>query len=248
MGNISLKTIPVSFMQTVKSSVPAFTVLMETFFLRRKHDTLVYFSLIPIVGGIMFATRTEVNFEIVGFATAVMGSICTSLQTIISSMVMTQRLNAVNLTYYMAPPSFLMMLPLCYYYEYNELVSKWDPFADTNSTLVLLLSGCIAFLLNISTFYAIANTSPLTFTIAGNFKVILSIVFSVMIFKNEITLLNACGCAVALFGVAWYNQIKYEENIRNAAEKQQKSESEKDKESQTGNGNSKEDEKNELKV
>jgi len=42
-------------------------------------DTRIYFSLIPIVGGVMLATWTEVNFELTGFLAAVLASIVTGM-------------------------------------------------------------------------------------------------------------------------------------------------------------------------
>jgi hypothetical protein len=40
-------------------------------------DVRIYWSLIPIVGGVMLATYTEVNFNVTGFLAAVIASIMT---------------------------------------------------------------------------------------------------------------------------------------------------------------------------
>lgn len=60
----------------------------------------------------------------------------------------------------------------------------------------------------------INNTSALTYTVIGNVKVIFSIVFSVLLFKNEIGVLNGVGCAVTVFGAWWYSHIQYEVRTR----------------------------------
>lgn len=60
-----------------QSSVPACTVFFQKFFLRDKIPPNIYMSLIPIVGGVMLATETEVNYHAVGFWTAVVASFIT---------------------------------------------------------------------------------------------------------------------------------------------------------------------------
>jgi len=112
-----------------------------------------------------------------------------------------------------------MIAPLAYWSEWADISTKWELFGETAPLLVLFLSGVIAFLLNVFTFLVIKSTSPLTYTVSGNFKVVLSITISVAVFQNEITIFNALGCAVAVVGVMWYNHIKLQENKNKNVEK-----------------------------
>jgi len=130
---------------------------------------------------------------------------------IVSGLLLTQQMNAINLLYYMAPFSSIMLLPLAFWSEWGDISTKWEYYGQASPVIVLILSGIIAFLLNIFTFLVIKSTSPLTYTVAGNFKVVLSITISVAVFQNEITIFNAFGCAVAVVGVMWYNHIKLQE-------------------------------------
>jgi len=168
--------------------------------------------MIPIVGGVVLASYTEVNYNHIGFWTAMVASVMTAIMAILSGILLTQQLNPINLLYYMAPISFVIMLPFVYWYEWTDINTKWEFYGQPQPIFVLFLSGIIAFLLNVFTFLVIKATSALTYTVAGNFKVVLSITISVAIFRNDITLFNGIGCAVAILGVMWYNQIKYEEN------------------------------------
>jgi len=212
LGNVSLRWVPVSFMQTIKSSVPAFTVLLQVMFFHKSFSWDTYLSLLPVVGGVGVASWAEVNFVKVGFYAALVASIITALMAIVSGVILTQQLDAVNLTYYLAPFSFIMLLPLAAYLEFGDIQYKWEYYGNYEPILILIISGAIAFLLNVFTFYVIKFTSPLTYTVAGNSKVVLSITISVLIFRNEVTFLNGIGCAVALLGVMWYNHIRYTAN------------------------------------
>lgn len=214
LGNISLRWIPVSFMQTVKSSVPAFTVMLQTLLLKQYSSQLTYVSLIPVVGGVALASFTEVNFEMIGFLAALTSSLTTAIQSVVSAMLLgggTLKLDSLNLLYYMAPVSFVFILPFALYSEYSLLL-EYDIASHGGNEVYfyLFISGGVAYLLNICVFFAIKSTSPLTFTVFGNLKVVAVIGISVMIFKNEITWWNGLGCLVATIGIIWYNAIEYQ--------------------------------------
>jgi len=209
LGNISLRWVPISFMQTIKSSVPAFAVLLQALVFKdtRNLSKTKIISLIPIVGGVGLASWTEVNFDLTGFNTALVASVMTALQAMLCGKLLTQKLDSVNLVYYMAPISFLLLLPISFSFEYVSIQTSWQYIQDPYAYFVLFCSGAIAFMLNITSFLVIANTSPLTFTVAGNLKVVASIVISVMIFQNAVTMWNMVGCGAAILGVAWYQKI-----------------------------------------
>jgi len=213
LGNVSLRWIPVSFMQTVKSLVPAFTVLLQTVALKQYSTKMTYLSLIPVVGGVGLASFTEQNFNAVGFIAALVASLTTSIQSIVSSMILTGplKLDSINLLYYMAPVSFVFIAPFALYFEYETVqLYPFDLYGTNFVIACLILSGAVAYLLNICVFFAIKSTSPLTFTVFGNLKVIAVIIISVLIFRNAVTWWNALGCVIALIGILWYNAIEWQ--------------------------------------
>jgi len=57
--------------------------------------------------------------------------------------------------------------------------------------------------------WAISHTSSLTFNVAGNFKAVINIVVSVLIFRNQITLWNGVGCSITIAGVALYSYLQH---------------------------------------
>jgi drug/metabolite transporter (DMT)-like permease len=204
-------------MQTVKSSVPFFTVVLETFWLRvDQKDRRIFQSLVPIVGGVVLASWTEAEFEMTGFLAALLASVVSALLSILTSKLLQTKLNSPNLLYYMAPLSAVMLVPITAVSEGSGLTEDWASRLDTSLLIVILLvSGIIAFALNILTFLLINNTSALTYTVVGNVKVVFSILFSVMIFHNQVGFANAIGCMITLAGAAWFSQIKYQISMAN---------------------------------
>jgi solute carrier family 35 protein E3 len=206
LGNISLRFVPVSFMQTVKSSVPAFSVALQVLFMGKEFDSKTYMSVFLVVFGVAASTVSEIEFEMTGFLCAVVSSITTAAQAILIGKVLTgeHRLDSMNLVYYMALPSAIILLPFCYNYELDKILYEWD-MLNLSGILILFASGAIAYGLNVTSFLVVKHTSALTYNVAGNFKIILSIAVSVLIFRNPIGLINILGCAIAIVGVWMYN-------------------------------------------
>ena len=199
-------------MQTVKSSVPFFTVMLETLWLRiDQKDSRIFQSLVPIVGGVVLASWTEAEFDMTGFLAALFASVVTAFLSILTSKLLQTSLDSPNLMYYMAPLSASMLVPLSLATESSGLATDWISRPDTLTLIITLtISGLVAFALNTLTFLLINNTSALTYTVVGNVKVIFSIVFSVIILGNRVGYGNAIGCLITLAGAAWYSQIKYQ--------------------------------------
>jgi len=159
----------------------------------------------------MLATYTETEYNSIGFYTALVASVITALLAIVSGLILSKDLDSLNLMYYMAPISFIMLYPVAHFTE-GPAVIEWYDSCTSQDLLLLLISSVVAYLLNVTSFLVIYYSSALTYNIAGNFKVIFSIIISVLVFKNRITPLNAGGCAVAIIGVGYYNWIKLPKN------------------------------------
>lgn len=222
LGNVSLKYVPVSFMQTVKSAVPAFTYLLQVLLAQRVFEFDLAGSLVPIVLGVMLATWTEVNFNFIGFMCALTASVTTAIQSIVSSLLLTGplKMDSVNLVYHLAPISVLLLLPFVLWFEWNDMVSRPEILTPMLFAL-LTVSSALAFALNFSVFYAIKHSSTLTFTVAGNLKVVFVIAISVAIFRNEITIVNALGIITTIVGCWVYSGIQHA-NQQRLADKQQR--------------------------
>eukprot|EP00002_Diphylleia_rotans_P003627 TRINITY_DN12509_c0_g1_i6.p1 TRINITY_DN12509_c0_g1~~TRINITY_DN12509_c0_g1_i6.p1 ORF type:complete len:272 (+),score=49.77 TRINITY_DN12509_c0_g1_i6:46-861(+) len=148
LGNFSLQYIPVSFMQAIKSTVPAFTVFLQVFVMGQHFRTSIYYALIPIVGGVAFASTHEVNFDMTGFVCALLASLTTAAQTTMSSKLLTTKLDAVNLIYYLGPISFFMLFPFVIFWDLPVIQSDWIYLDDSSALYALTFSGIAAFMLS----------------------------------------------------------------------------------------------------
>ncbi|RWR82242.1 UDP-galactose transporter 1 [Cinnamomum micranthum f. kanehirae] len=211
LGNVSLRYIPVSFMQTIKSFTPATTVILQWLVWKKYFDWQIWASLVPIVGGILLTSFTELSFNIFGFCAALFGCLATSTKTILAeSLLHGYKFDSINTVYYMAPFATMILAVPALLLEGGGVMNWFQTHQSIYSSLIIIIgSGVLAFCLNFSIFYVIHSTAAVTFNVAGNLKVALAVMFSWMVFRNPISALNAFGCAVTLLGCTFYGYVRH---------------------------------------
>ncbi|KAL3504160.1 hypothetical protein ACH5RR_034001 [Cinchona calisaya] len=211
LGNVSLRYIPVSFMQTIKSFTPATTVLLQWLIWRKYFDWRIWASLVPIVGGILLTSITELSFNAFGFLAALFGCLATSTKTILAeSLLHGFKFDSINTVYYMAPLATMILAGPALVLEGSGVVEWFRTHPSLLSPLLVIFgSGVSAFCLNFSIFYVIHSTTAVTFNVAGNLKVAVAITCSWLIFRNPISAMNAVGCTVTLVGCTFYGYVRH---------------------------------------
>ena len=82
----------------------------------------------------------------------------------------------------------------------------WHTFV---TFIIILIGGIIAFSMVWAEYMLIANTSALTFMVAGTFKEIVTVGAAVVFLHEPFTVINALGLVVLLIGVILFNFMKY---------------------------------------
>ncbi|XP_024516719.1 UDP-galactose transporter 1 isoform X2 [Selaginella moellendorffii] len=211
LGNVSLKYIPVSFMQTVKSLTPATTLILQWLVWGKVFDRKVWLSLLPVVGGILLASLTELSFNTIGFFAAFFGCLVTSTKTILAERLLHGfNFDSINTVYYMAPNAAAVLCLVAPFVEGGGVL-RWIQEQESLGMplLVLVGSGVVAFCLNFSIFYVIQSTTALTFNVAGNLKVAVAIAVSWFVFRNPISVMNGIGCTITLLGCTFYGYVSH---------------------------------------
>lgn len=210
-GNVSLRFIPVSFSQAIGATTPIFTAIFAAMF-GRIESGRTYLALIPIVIGIVLASRAEPNFHVVGFSAAVVATAGRAFKSVLQSLLLTsndEQLDSMNLLMYMSPIAALMLLPATVVMEEGALSQVMELGSNNPSfVLLLLLNALFAFLVNLYNFLVTRYTSALTLQVLGNAKGVLATFISVLIFKNKITVIGLLGYGIAIAGVVLYSNEK----------------------------------------
>ncbi|UJR13990.1 hypothetical protein I4U23_000992 [Adineta vaga] len=221
-SHVSLWKVPVSYAHTVKATMPLFTVILSRIILREKQSLSVYFSLIPIIVGVIIATVSEISFNMVGLISALLSTFGFSLQNIYSK----KSLKDISIHHYallalLAKLSWCLFVPFWFFYDGIDIFyeTKYHSYHPAMKILFYLtIDGILNFLHNVVAFTMISLVSPLSYSIANSTKRIVVICISLLILRNPVTKTNVIGMSLALFGVMYYNKAKFDQ--RRAQHKQ----------------------------
>ncbi|KAL4559720.1 hypothetical protein LXL04_031865 [Taraxacum kok-saghyz] len=212
--NMSLGKVSVSFTHTIKAMEPFFTVILSTMFLGEIPTLWVVTSLLPIVGGVVLASLTEVSFNWPGFWSAMASNLANQSRNVLSKKVMVQKeepLDNITLFSIITIMSFFMFTPIALLVEGVKFTPTYLQSAGLNLKHVyirsLLASICFHAYQQVA-YMILQRVSPVTHSVGNCVKRVVVIVSSIFFFRTPISLINSIGTGIALAGVFLYSQVK----------------------------------------
>lgn len=191
-------------------------ILIQTYFYDKSFSLKVKLTVIPIAVGVFLNSYYDVKFSILGSLFAGTGVIVTSLyQVWVGEKQREFQVNSMQLLYYQAPLSALLLIPVILIFEPvtagNGILQIWPWRAQ----VLVLASGVVAFSVNLSIYWIIGNTSPMTYNMAGHLKFCLTLTGGLILFQDSITVVQVLGICTTLAGVLAYTHFKLEEQKAN---------------------------------
>ncbi|CAI9284960.1 unnamed protein product [Lactuca saligna] len=209
---VSFSKVAVSFTHVIKSAEPVFSVVFSSA-LGDTYPLSVWLSILPIVMGCSLAAVTEVSFNLGGLWGAMISNVGFVLRNIYSkkSLQNFKHVNGLNLYGWITILSFFYLFPVAIFVEGSQWVPGYHKAIasiGTPSTFYLwvMISGVFYHLYNQSSYQALDDISPLTFSVGNTMKRVVVIVSTVLVFRNPVRPLNALGSAIAIFGTFLYSQ------------------------------------------
>jgi solute carrier family 35, member E1 len=210
---VSIWKMTVSFTETVKSSLPIFTIIVSYFVLREVHTFKVYLSLVPIIIGVAITTFTEVQFDTCGITSAIFCTMLYALHNVYSKKCLVDtKISELRLLYNISRLSMIVSIPLCVIFDASRLraltlsVSEWYTV-----TSLIALESVFHFTQNCLAYLLVDMLSQLSYSIANCFKRVVVISASVIVLQNSVSALNVCGMCLAIAGVLYYTVLTHKE-------------------------------------
>ncbi|KAK7503610.1 hypothetical protein BaRGS_00005149 [Batillaria attramentaria] len=210
--NLSLESNTVGTYQLIKTMTTPCIIAIQTQFYNRNFSFRVKSTLIPIIIGVFLNSYYDVKFNALGIMYATVGVLVTSMyQVLVGEKQQELQVNSMQLLYYQAPLSALLLVFVIPFFEpldaFHGVLYSW-PF----ETLVMVfLSGVVAFTVNLSIFWIIGNTSPVTYNMVGHLKFCLTLLGGYILFGDKLQPLQVMGILTTLTGILAYTHFKMEE-------------------------------------
>jgi len=217
-ATVSIRHIPVSYSNTVKASLPLFSVLFSRCLLGERHSKSIYFCLFFIISGVVISSCTELLFDIVGLISALTSTVSTALLNVYAKKSMTDhKLHYMKMLYFVSCSSVVCMTPIWLIMDVSRLIT-FD-YSTIDSPVNTILTGMFIvsvsnFLQNAAAFGFLNMVNPVSYAVANCTKRIFIIGTSLLMLHNPVTMTNVGGMFTAIFGVACYNKVKYDEQMR----------------------------------
>jgi len=226
LGLVSLKYVAASFTETIKASAPFFTVIIAYLMLGERTNFLVVASLVPVAGGLVLVSSTELSFNIVGFSAAVATNIIECVQNVFSKRLLGSEYTASQLQFYTSLTALVMQAPIfllteaghSHDHDLNHVVEQRNAtlvFLDENVILpernlvfLLWIDGVLYHVQSVIAYVVMSYLSPVTVSVVNTLKRALIICISIQVFGNRVNLLTQLGTGICLFGVLCYNWAK----------------------------------------
>ncbi|XP_072176965.1 solute carrier family 35 member E3-like isoform X1 [Diadema setosum] len=210
--NLSLQNNTVGTYQLAKAMTTPCILLIQTVLYNKTYSMKVKLTLIPITIGVIVNSCYDVKFNVTGTIYAVVGVLVTSVyQVWVGRKQHEFQVNSMQLLYYQAPLSAALLL---FVVPLNEpvvgeggLFSSWP----REVYFILLASCCVAFSVNLSIYWIIGNTSPITYNMVGHAKFCLTLLGGYFLFHDPLSLNQLGGVLLTLSGIILYTHFKVQE-------------------------------------
>jgi len=226
-GNVAFGAGALGFAHVLKSMEPAFTALFSGLYTGKWQNPIVYATLVPVMGGVAYASASELDFNLLQFVSAMVSNIGFSLRAVIGKDIMSSwnrqatkmdgpntlrvlQIGAVAVTvpFVLAVEGWRALLPWTHP-NWKAAVNKLDHAGVmiTPGYLYwqLFISGMAFQLYYEASFLALDAVSPVTQSIGNNIKRIIILVSSVIVFGQKMNTQSIIGSSVAISGVFIYS-------------------------------------------
>jgi len=208
----ALTSLNIPMYGVLKRLVTLFVLVGERVFMHKYASSDIHKSVVVIVAGAIIAGAGDITFDLLAYVMACGSCFAQAAYLIYVAKTGAEKdLNSFGLLFYNSLLAIPFVALIAYVNDEFTLVSEYTNLWDAKFQFCLIVNLALGSLLNYSMFLCTTVNSPLTTTIVGHVKTALSLGISLMFMDVHVTLMNAIGLSINMFGGLWYSHIKYSE-------------------------------------
>lgn len=216
-GNAGYIYLSVSFVQILKAFTPCAVVAMLYATNMDVPSRNVTLSVIMMSVGTAVASFGEANFNLTGFLIMCCAEFSEATRLVLTQKMLTNmRFGTFEGLYLMSPICALWMWGLALFIEVPRLVSSGDMAKVSAHAHLFALAAALGFLVNVASFLVIKRTSSVMVKLLGTARNSGLVLFSALVFGEQVTAIQAFGYAYCLAFFGAYNYFKMTEFKTNA--------------------------------
>ena len=212
LNNSSLVEMTLSLNQVIRASIPVFTCVLAVAIEGKKPTQKEALSLLVLTFGVMIAVwEGTVAGSPRGVALCLAGTVSNALMMTTSGKVLSERVDALRLTFYTAPVSLAALAPAFLASgEASRFANDYAPVHGKEAAVIALATSAVALSYNVVHSLMIQRTSAVTTTVLGEAKIVGLLLLSYVILgeKKAFSVKMTVGCLTAIFGFCLYSHAK----------------------------------------
>ncbi|KAJ8041937.1 Solute carrier family 35 member C2 [Holothuria leucospilota] len=224
-SNWSMLFITVQLYTMSKSTAVIFILVFGIIFHLQEPHLNQVLTIFLISGGLFMFTYHSTSFNLTGFTLVIVASILSGVRWSLAQL-LTQRgghegglRNPVDTIYHLQPVMIIGLLPLAVPVEGLEIASSSHVFGFDESgvflsfVLIASIGACLAFMLALSEYLLVSQTSSLTLAISGIVKEIFTLCIAINFGSDGDTLstINILGMVICISGISLHVYMKARE-------------------------------------
>lgn len=220
--NSGYLAVTVSLAETLRSAEPLFSVLLAKLMLKDEPISLTTaLTLLPIVFGGVLSSAGDASFTLSGLMFVSCSNVMFALRSVYTKQLKLAGYtgNAIQTFYEVSKFGLGMLLVVCLGSEvafvgmglsHYTLQHNWPSLVADSSQVawLLVINGLTYAAYNQMSFLVLSMVTVVTHAVGNSCRRIVTILVSVWMFGNHITVQNACGIALAVSGVVLYSLSK----------------------------------------
>ncbi|KAJ3612075.1 hypothetical protein NHX12_020352 [Muraenolepis orangiensis] len=210
--NLSLQNNSIGSYQLAKAMTTPVIIGLQTACYGKTYSGRIKLTLVPITLGVVLNSMYDLSFNVMGMMFAMLGVLVTSFyQVWVGSKQKELQVNSMQLLYYQAPMSSVFLGAVVPWFEPlsgdGGIIGPWS----LPVLVMVMLSCAVAFLVNLSIYWIIGNTSAVTYNMFGHFKFCITLIGGYLLFQDPLSSNQVLGMMCTLAGILSYTHLKLSE-------------------------------------